>query len=106
MTRFIIEGVWRGYRQSQDRIVHRTVHKANEKRLRAWVEKTHCIGYSDGTALILSVRDCKPREQVTQNNSYIGLIRDCAFHNVSSVDALYRVLAEKQREPSLASAQL
>jgi hypothetical protein len=86
--RFVIEGTWVGYRRQQDRVVHRTVHTADEKKLRAWAESTHAIRYSDGTSLLIAVRDCKPRERVQQQNSYGRLIRDCAYYNVTSVDAL------------------
>ncbi len=87
-TRFVIEGEWLGYRSSQDRIVHRTVHKAAYKALRAWAEKTHAIVYTDGTRLRLSVRDCKPREKVQEIHGYDSLISACCRHDVSSVDAL------------------
>ena len=33
--RFIIEGEWSGYQSSQQRVVHRTVHKGNWKKLRS-----------------------------------------------------------------------
>jgi hypothetical protein len=89
MTRYIIEGTWSGYRSSQERICHRTVHKASEKGLRAWAEKAYSITYSDGTCLILTVRDCKPRERVQQIHGYDRLIKDCYYYNVDSVNALY-----------------
>jgi hypothetical protein len=88
MTRYIIEGEWTGYRSSQQRVVHRTVHDGAEKKLRAWAEKTHGISYTDGTRLILSVRDCKPRERVEQIRGYASLIRDCAHFDVCTVEAL------------------
>jgi hypothetical protein len=87
-SRFVIEGLWRGYRSGQDRVVHRTVHTASEKRLRAWAEKTHAIYYTDGTSLELTVRDAKPRERVSVVNGYSKLIRDCMTHDVNSVAAL------------------
>jgi hypothetical protein len=86
--RFVIEGTWNGYRSSQRRIVHRTVHKGSEKKLRAWVAANRFINYTDGTSLVLDVRDCKPREKVQVLNGYGKLIRDCCFYNVSSVAAL------------------
>ena len=89
-SRFIIEGLWRGYRSSQDRVVHRTVHTASEKRLRAWAEKTFAIYYTDGTSLELAVRDAKPRERVQVINGYGGLIRDCVTFDVNSVADLMR----------------
>jgi hypothetical protein len=87
-VRFVIEGEWTGYTRAQRQVVHRTVHPAREKTLRAWAEKTHAIRYSDGTLLVLRVRDAKLREHVNEINGYGSLIRDCARHNVSSVDAL------------------
>ncbi|KAA0089312.1 hypothetical protein CIW54_07545 [Paraburkholderia sp. T12-10] len=88
MGRYIIEGTWQGYRSSQDRVVHRSVHDEAEKKLRAWAEQAFSIRYTDGTCLILSVRDCKPRERVAQTLSYMKLIRDCAHYGVSTVQAL------------------
>ncbi|MFM0638046.1 hypothetical protein PQQ63_15195 [Paraburkholderia metrosideri] len=83
--RYIIEGTWAGYRSSQDRIVHRSVHTAPEKKLRAWAESNFSITYTDGTRLILSVRDCKPRERVEIRPGYMKLIHDCAHYGVDSV---------------------
>ena len=91
--RFVIEGVWSGYRSSQRRIVHRTVHKGSTKRLRAWVKKTHGIQYADGTTLYLTVRDCKPREKVKEIKGYVKLISLCQLYDVSSVHDL----EEKQK---------
>lgn len=88
MSRFIIEGEWSGYRSSQQRVVHRTVHKGSFKKLRAWAEKTHGIRYTDGTMLYLTVRDCKPHEKVKEIRGYVELISDCAYYDVSSVEAL------------------
>lgn len=88
--RFIIEGEWTGYSSGQRRIVHRTVHQGNCRKLRAWAEKTHGITYTDGTQLLLTVHDCKPRERVQTLNGYGSLIVDCAYYGVSSVEELQR----------------
>ena len=93
-ARFIIEGEWSGCRSGQQRVVHRTVHKGNRKRLRAWAEKTHGIQYTDGTMLYLTVRDCKPREKVKEIKGYVELISSCWVYDVSSV----RALEEKKKE--------
>lgn len=97
--RFVIEGTWSGYISAQGRVVHRTVHSAALKSLRAWVEKTHGILYTDGTMLYLTVRDTKPRERVKQIHGYDGLIFDCKFYDVDSVAALQqereRIKAER-----------
>ena len=86
--RFVIEGEWTGYHSGQRRVVHRTVHDGAYKILRAWAEKTHAIRYTDGTCLVLSVRDAKPRERVKPINGYTSLILNCAHHDVSSVNDL------------------
>lgn len=87
--RFIIEGEWTGYRSSQQKVVHRQVYPGGRKKLRAWAEKTHGILYTDGTKLLLTVRDCKPRERVQEIRGYTSLIEDCAHYDVDSVEAFY-----------------
>lgn len=85
-ARFVVEGTWTGYRSDQRRIVHRTVHKASERRLREWLRQHSSIEYTDGTRLCLAVRECKPRERVKDTlNGYGSLIRDCVHYNVASV---------------------
>ena len=86
--RFIIEGEWSGYTSNQRHVVHRRVHSKALKKLRAWAEKTHAIYFTDGTALCLKVRGCKPRERVDEIHGYDSLIDDCSYHNVNSVAAL------------------
>jgi hypothetical protein len=94
--RFVIEGEWTGYSSSQQRVVHRTVHPASYKRLRTWAEKTYGIRYTDGTLLLLRVRDAKPRERVQVMRGYDDLIRDCQFYDVDSVAALTAKKAERK----------
>ena len=96
--RFIIEGTWSGYTSAQSRVVHRTVHHAAFKRLRAWCEATHGIRYTDGTMLYLSVRDAKPRERVKEERGYASLIEECAHFGVDSVDALQLAKKAAQEE--------
>jgi hypothetical protein len=85
--RFIIEGEWSGYSSSQRRVVHRKVYK-NRPMLRTWATKAGAIRYTDGTCLVLRVRDLKPRERVAEINGYTKLIEDCAHHNVTNVASL------------------
>ena len=87
-TRFVIEGEWTGYNSSQRQVAHRQVYSGARKKFRAWAEKTYSIRYSDGTALILSVRDCKPHERVVEKRGYTSLIEDCFYHDVRAVDDL------------------
>lgn len=86
--RFIIEGEWSGYRSTQRRVVHRTVHPASSKKLKAWAKKTTVILYTDGTGLHLTVRDCLPRERVKEIRGYVSLINKCMLYDVNSVHAL------------------
>jgi len=86
--RFVIEGEWTGYKSTQQRVVHRRVYPGNRKKLREWASKAHGIRYNDGTMLILSVRDCKPRERVQEINGYTSLIEDCFHHSGMSVEKL------------------
>lgn len=87
-TRFIIEGEWTGYHDGQRRVVHRQVHPATSTQLRAWAARVGAIRYTDGTCLVVRVRDCAPREKIAEIRGYTKLIDDCARHNVNSVDAL------------------
>lgn len=103
--RFIIEGVWTGYTSAQQRVVHRTVHSGSWKKLRAWAEKTHAIRYTDGTSLLLTVRDAKPRERVLEIRNYALLISQCCFRDVNSVDALHAAEIAAKRPQAENSAE-
>ena len=105
-VRFIIEGEWSGYRSDPRRIVHRTVHPATSKKLRAWAEKDRSILYTDGTLLYLRVRYCKPRERIEEIHGYDSLIRDCQFYDVDSVNALQAKLREGGGDREAASSHL
>lgn len=84
--RFVIEGTWSGYTASQRRVVHRTVHKSSPK-LRAWAEKKDNIRFSDGTYLLISVRDCLPRERVSQIHGYDSMIMDAFYDSLRRVQS-------------------
>lgn len=86
--RFVIEGEWTGYTAGQRRVVHRQVYPVSRKHLREWAESAGAIRYTDGTLLLLRVRDCKPRERVEQIRAYSLLIEDCARLDVNRIDAL------------------
>lgn len=92
-ARYVIEGEWSGYIRSQQHVAHRKVYPASRRLLRAWVEKTHGIRFTDGTMLLLSVRDCKPRERIEEKNGYGSLIDDCAYYDATSVDDLAVAMA-------------
>lgn len=85
MARYVLEGLWRGYSSSQDRVVHRQVIQSYRKEFIAWLQKTFCIRYTDGTTLELTIRPCTPREKVAEKLSYTSLIEDCFYNNVTSV---------------------
>lgn len=84
MKRWLIEGEWSGYTDGQRKVVHRKVIQGRPK-FRIAIERLRCITYTDGTRLLLTVRDCKPREKVVEINGYGSLIEDCVRHNVNSV---------------------
>lgn len=88
MKRFVLEGIWRGYRSEQDQVVHREVIQGNRKRYLTWLDKTFCIRYTDGTTLELNLRPCNYRERVTEKHSYSSLIWGCFNQNVTSVAEL------------------
>ena len=73
MARFIIEGEWAGYTSAQRRVVHReVVDKSSAEK----AKKLHAIVYTDGTSLLVSVREAAPREKIAAILSYRSLIRD------------------------------
>ena len=80
--RYVIEGTWRGYRSSQDHVCHREVYKSNRAGggpFLATLRKMYSIPFSDGTALIVSVREAKPREKVIEKHGYTTFIRDAVY---------------------------
>lgn len=86
-TRFVIEGIWNGYR-GQRPVVHRSVLTKKQAEQQG---KITSITYSDGTTLSLSVRPALPREKVKEIHGYDSLIRDCIRHGMTgfcSVDAI------------------
>ena len=99
--RYVIEGVWSGYRSSQERAVHRAV--TTRRALVEWCAKTFGIVFTDGTTLYLTVRPALPREKVHPIHGYDSLISDCAHHGVSSVAKLHSIRDE--RAAALAAAK-
>lgn len=82
MTRFILEGTWTGYTSSQSRICHREVISSK----RADRLKTlHKVVYTDGTSLIIHIREAGFREKIVPNHSYRELICDAERHGGSVV---------------------
>lgn len=71
--RYVLEGTWTGYVSRQSRVVHREVVTAKRA---AVLRKIHKIIYTDGTALIIHVREAEYREQVKEVLGYRELIRD------------------------------
>ena len=74
MTRYVLEGEWTGYSTSQRKVVHREVVKNDKRALR--LKGLHAIVYTDGTSLILRIREADPSERVTEINGYGSLIRE------------------------------
>ena len=77
MPRYVLEGTWTGYVSRQSRVVHREViSKDRAERLK----DLHKIVYTDGTALLISIREAKYRERVDEDFSYRELVRDAEKH--------------------------
>jgi hypothetical protein len=96
MMRYVIEGEWSGYRSSQQRVVHREVYVSHRK-ISPFIEdvrKIHAIQFTDGTSLVLSVREAKPREKVEEKLSYRELIRDAIRTGIHSVDGMTMAAAK------------
>lgn len=73
MARYVLEGTWTGYTSAQSRVCHREIINAKRAdRLR----ELHKIVYTDGTSLLIHVREAEYRERVQENLSYRELIRD------------------------------
>ncbi len=71
--RYILEGEWSGYVASQRHIVHREI-VSSKRAMR--LREMRGIRYTDGTMLILSLREAKTREQVKEIHGYDSLIRE------------------------------
>lgn len=82
MARYVLEGEWTGYRSSQQRVVHREVVNA---RVAAQLRGLHKIVYTDGTSLLIHVREAEYREKVQTIHQYNDLIRDALKHGGSVV---------------------
>ena len=79
--RYVIEGMWRGYRSLQDHVCHREVYVSRRKQS-SFIEalkRIYSLPFSDGTALILSVREAKPREKVVEKHAYTQMIHEAVY---------------------------
>lgn len=81
--RYVLEGEWTGYTSAQRKTVHREVI-TTEKRAEA-LKKLHAIVYTDGTSLILNLRQLQPREKVQPIHGYTSLIREAEATGLSRV---------------------
>ena len=85
-AKFVLEGTWRGYSSTMDRVIHREI--CGERKAE-WANQTFSILFTDGTTLELHARPKKPREKVQELPSYDALIHKCYMRGVSSVAALH-----------------
>lgn len=75
MARWLLEGEWTGYTSAQRKIVHREIVR-DFKRARR-LQELRCIVYTDGTSLLLNLRELTPREKADREIlGYTSLIRD------------------------------
>ena len=70
--RWILEGTWSGYRSGQERVCHRRILKS--KRSVEFWEPIHAVVFTDGTTMTMTIRECKPREKVTEIHGYDSLL--------------------------------
>lgn len=75
MSGFVLEGEWTGYTSAQRRVVHREKIPAASYRVPN-LRKLRTIVYTDGTCLILHLREAKHREKIHEINGYGKLIRE------------------------------
>jgi hypothetical protein len=80
--RYVVEGEWTGYTSTQRRVVHREVVDAKRgERLK----RLYAIVYTDGTSLLIRVREAKPREKIERIDGYGSLIREAEAKGGSRV---------------------
>jgi hypothetical protein len=86
--RFVLEGTWTGYTSNQMRVCHREVVR-DRKRIER-LKALHKIVYTDGTALLIHIREAVYREKIREIFSYRDLIRQAETKggNVVSVSDL------------------
>lgn len=84
---WMIEGEWSGYTSSQRRVVHRH-YTTNRKEVESIKAIGYGITYTDGTMLILTVKEHTGRKVLPVKDSYRDLIDKCRWAGVSSVQAL------------------
>lgn len=70
--RWILEGTWSGYRSGQERVCHRRILKSKQS-VEFW-ESIHAVVFTDGTTMTMQIRECKPREKVTEIHGYDSLL--------------------------------
>jgi len=101
--RWVLEGVWSGYRSSQTRIVH--CETTRSKKTAGWFKTIHTIGYTDGTTLNLTVREAKPREKIKENPGYRSLIRDCLWEGLKGYCTVDQMIAAKKARQAKEKAE-
>ena len=82
MARKIIEGEWTGYTPSQQRIQHREIISHREAQN---LEHLKVIVFTDGTSLLISIRETRPHERVQVIQSHTKLIREAAAKKTARV---------------------
>lgn len=78
MKRYVWEWTWGGYRSGQARVCHREVLKLSDKRVERY-KNLFAVQFGDGTTMTAELRQAKPREKITEINSYYSLVRDALY---------------------------
>lgn len=81
--RYLLEGEWTGYTSSQRRVVHREIIR--DKRRVERLRDLRVIVYTDGTSLLLSLREMRRGEKANEIHGYRALVREAEMRGGSRV---------------------
>lgn len=95
--RYLLEGVWTGYTSSQRRVVHREIIRDGWRARR--LRSLRSIVFTDGTSLLLSLREMRRGEKANEIHAYQTLIRQAECRNGPVVLVADLCAAAKGDEP-------
>ena len=92
--RWIVEGIWSGYRASQSRPCHRVIVR-NRKTAEAFA-KIDTVVFTDGTTMSVPVREAKPREKIQEIHGYTSLLNDFRYRGMTGYCSVSDLIAARQ----------
>ncbi len=102
--RYLLEGIWTGYRIDQQRVVHREIIR-NARRIRR-LQKLHRIEFTDKTSLVLGLRLLLPGEKVEEIHRSDKLIQDAERMDLRVVYVTDMIRKEAEPDARRAEARL